>query len=215
MFDEEDRRDWTRDVLSAVMLDQQQELCVLHEVRSLSDTLSRSSALPGHSAGNHTDKSSERSRGSTRFDRNAARTNSAKAEVDAEDAAMSAEGQGEGEGKGEERGVDDMRRGGLGFRTWRHTLIQLRTMFPGGGNYSGVGVPLDPHESGQGEGGGMYARLLEMRETQVEVMKMKMHVQHKGTDTVSSEGGSVRGAYLAPNLYSNNLRAELADAKSN
>ena len=212
LFDEEDRRHWTRDVLSAVMLDQQQELCVQHEVRSLSDTLSRSSAVPGHSAANHTDKSSERSRGTTRFDRNAARTNSAKAEADAEHAAMAAEGQGEGEKGGQGRGSDEVRRGGL--VTWRHTLIQLRTMFPGGGNYSGVGVPLDPHDVGYGgEGGGMYARLLEMRETQVEVMKMKMHVQQMGQ--VPSDGGSVRGTNQAPNLYSDNLRAELAGTKSN
>lgn len=37
------------------------------------------------------------------------------------------------------------------------------------GNYSGVGTPLDPHDAlngGFGDGNGMYARLLEMRDTQ-------------------------------------------------
>jgi hypothetical protein len=32
-------------------------------------------------------------------------------------------------------------------QSWRLVLIQLRNMFPGAGNYSGVGVPLDPHEA--------------------------------------------------------------------
>lgn len=212
LFDEEDRRQWTREVLTSVMFDQQEELREQDEVRSLSDTLSRSSVPPGHSV--RTDKSSERSRSSTRFDRNVARTcTSTKAEAEA-DAAQSAEDQEEGGegggGGGQGRGADEVRRDGS--RTWRHTLIQLRTIFPGGGNYSGVGVPLDPHEAGYGgEGGGMYARLLEMRETQVEVMKMKMHVPVQQRGQVSFEKDGVRGVHQPPNLYSGNLRAELAD----
>ena len=50
-------------------------------------------------------------------------------------------------------------------RTWRSTLLSLRAMFPGAGNYSGVGVPLDKEDSG------MNMRLLDMRSAMVRVMK--------------------------------------------
>ena len=46
----------------------------------------------------------------------------------------------------------------LGERSWREALLYLRTMFPGGGNYSGVGVELDDAETA------IYWRITEMRE---------------------------------------------------
>ena len=62
--------------------------------------------------------------------------------------------------------------------SWRVALMQLRGMFPGAGNYSGVGVPLDktellPATGGYGVGNGMYARLLEMRHTQDLIIQRK------------------------------------------
>ena len=50
-------------------------------------------------------------------------------------------------------------------KTWRSTLLSLRAMFPGAGNYSGVGVPLDKEDSG------MNMRLLDMRSAMIRVMK--------------------------------------------
>jgi hypothetical protein len=50
-------------------------------------------------------------------------------------------------------------------KTWRNTLLSLRAMFPGAGNYSGVGVPLDKEYSG------MPLRLMDMRSTMMRVMK--------------------------------------------
>lgn len=58
-----------------------------------------------------------------------------------------------------------------GFHTWRQTLVQMRTLYPGLGKHSGMGVSLDPTE---GDGGqGMCARLCEMRDTQQEVLSAK------------------------------------------
>jgi len=51
-----------------------------------------------------------------------------------------------------------------GAKDWRSALLSLRTMFPGAGNYSGVGVELDSAESG------MYLRVKDMRSTLDEVM---------------------------------------------
>ena len=55
--------------------------------------------------------------------------------------------------------------------SWRGALWKLRALFPGGGNYNGVGVPLDPNtllvnEGGYGDGNGMWSRIQEMRRTQ-------------------------------------------------
>jgi hypothetical protein len=46
-----------------------------------------------------------------------------------------------------------------GAKNWRNALLSLRTMHPGAGNYSGVGVELDSSESG------LYRRVVEMRDT--------------------------------------------------
>ena len=55
--------------------------------------------------------------------------------------------------------------------SWRGALWKLRALFPGGGNFHGVGVPLDPNtllvnEGGYGDGNGMWSRIQEMRRTQ-------------------------------------------------
>ena len=55
--------------------------------------------------------------------------------------------------------------------TWRQTLVQMRSLYPGLGKHSGMGGPFDPNE---GDGGqGMCARLREMRDTQQEVLRAK------------------------------------------
>ena len=46
----------------------------------------------------------------------------------------------------------------LGEKSWREALVYLRTMFPGAGNYSGVGTELDDAETA------MYWRIAEMRD---------------------------------------------------
>ena len=46
-----------------------------------------------------------------------------------------------------------------GAKDWRAALLTLRTMYPGAGNYSGVGVELDASESQ------LYQRIVNMRET--------------------------------------------------
>ena len=51
-----------------------------------------------------------------------------------------------------------------GAKDWRNALLYLRTMYPGAGNYSGVGVELDSAESG------LYKRIVEMRTVLGEVV---------------------------------------------
>ena len=46
----------------------------------------------------------------------------------------------------------------MGEKSWREALLYLRTVFPGAGNYSGVGAELDDAETA------MYWRIAEMRE---------------------------------------------------
>lgn len=46
----------------------------------------------------------------------------------------------------------------LGEQTWREALLYLRTMFPGAGNYSGVGLELDDAETA------MFWRIADMRD---------------------------------------------------
>ena len=46
----------------------------------------------------------------------------------------------------------------LGEQTWREALLYLRTMYPGAGNYSGVGLELDDAETA------MFWRIADMRE---------------------------------------------------
>ncbi len=51
-----------------------------------------------------------------------------------------------------------------GAKDWRKALVELRTMFPGAGNYSGVGVELDSAESN------VFLRIKEMRKTLDDVL---------------------------------------------
>jgi hypothetical protein len=46
----------------------------------------------------------------------------------------------------------------LGEQSWREALLYLRTMFPGAGNYSGVGLELDDAETA------MFWRIADMRD---------------------------------------------------
>lgn len=100
----------------------------------------------------------------------------------------------------------------LQSHTWRQTLIQLRTMFPGGGNYSGVGVPLDMHDSTGtlGDGNSIYSRLLEMRDTQAKVMRSKVRRKDQSIGKEFDQNLVLR----QPNIYAGNLEAELADRDS-
>ena len=52
-----------------------------------------------------------------------------------------------------------------GAKDWRSALLALRTMHPGAGNYSGVGVELDSAESQ------LYKRIVDMRTTLNDVVK--------------------------------------------
>ncbi len=54
-----------------------------------------------------------------------------------------------------------------GAKSWRNALLYLRTMYPGAGNYSGVGVELDSAESG------LYTRIVEMRSVLGDVVKQQ------------------------------------------
>ena len=100
----------------------------------------------------------------------------------------------------------------LESHTWRQTLIQLRTMFPGGGNYSGVGVPLDMHDNTgtANDGNSIYTRLLEMRETQDKVMRSKVRRKDQHAMKEFDQNLVLR----PPNIYAGNLEAELADGDS-
>jgi hypothetical protein len=104
-------------------------------------------------------------------------------------------------------------------------------MFPGAGNYSGVGVPLDPLEllpadGGYGIGPGMYARILEMRQTQSTIMKSRLETFHKkqsrflqtltGPDPSATAGGGEGDAGSTQgesstlfNVYAGNLKMQL------
>ena len=179
LFSEDDRRLWTRSVLASVMADKKEEEKET-EIESLSAIVV--------DAPQSFQSSSGRTGGGTGTGSSIRGTGSGDSALDAAQ-------------KENSQSIDS-------FQTWRQTLIQLRTMFPGGGNYSGVGVPLDPHETmtGFGEGNGMYARLLEMRELQLEVMKTKMF---QDSATKNEETSTI---YKPPNLYAGNLEAQLVVA---
>ena len=113
--------------------------------------------------------------------------------------------------------------------SWRVALMQLRGMFPGAGNYSGVGVPLDktellPTTGGYGVGNGMYARLLEMRHTQDQIILRKQAQTEKrkaaeSIDTTShpSAGTLGKGMLMTSigasefNVYAGNLSNMVGD----
>lgn len=173
LFSNEDRRRWTKDVLENLL----SEEALLHG-------MSRIVRGAEENAGAHYNRKSRRDTGYRKGDGPTTSGSSGYAsacssgtvselEVDVE-----AEGEGEAKEGGEDRQGDD-EDSTLGNHTWRQTLVQLRALYPGGGNYSGMGVPLDP---GEGDGGrGMCARLREMRETQQEVMRAKrMMGRYKG-----------------------------------
>lgn len=207
LFSNEDRRRWTKDVLDNLL----SEEALLHAIP-------RTVRGAEENAGAHYYRKSRRD---TRYRKGDGPTTSGSSgyasacssgtvselEVDVE-----AEGEGEAKEGGEDRQGDD-ESSTQGTHTWRQTLVQLRTLYPGGGNYSGMGVPLDPSE---GDGGrGMCARLRKMRETQQEVMRAKrMMGRHKGWKggtsrpsvdpgavAVAGERGRGREAVHVPSFY--------------
>ena len=113
--------------------------------------------------------------------------------------------------------------------SWRVALMQLRGMFPGAGNYSGVGVPLDktellPATGGYGVGNGMYARLLEMRHTQdlIILRKQAQTERRKAAESIDttshpSAGTLGRGMMMTSigasefNVYAGNLSNMVGD----
>ena len=57
-------------------------------------------------------------------------------------------GTGTGAGAGAGAGAEmEAEKAVLGERSWREALVYLRTMFPGAGNYSGVGLELDDSDT--------------------------------------------------------------------
>ena len=171
LFSNEDRRRWTKDVLDDLLSEEQQVHGMPRAVRG----------AEGH-AGAHYNRKSERDTKHRKGDGPITSGNSGYASACSSCTVSELEVDAEAEGEAKEGGEDhqgDDEDSAQGTHTWRQTLVQLRTLYPGGGNYSGMGVPLDPIE---GEGGrGMCARLCEMRETQQEVMRAKrMMGRYKG-----------------------------------
>ena len=60
-----------------------------------------------------------------------------------------------------------------GAKSWRNALLYLRTMHPGAGNYSGVGVPLDAAESQ------LYKRIVDMRSLLAEVVRRQSEIRNE------------------------------------
>lgn len=130
---------------------------------------------------------------------------------------------------------------GPGHETWRESLLKLRTLYPGGGNYSGVGMDTDTVDDL-----GMFERILQMRddlnkavERQVIKHQNVMLQQNWNLDvraihssnniplgTINDEDETVdynpsaqmgyMGGYVDPstNVYSSNLRTEPEVSKS-
>lgn len=77
-------------------------------------------------------------------------------------------------------------------RTWRSTLMSLKTMFPGAGNYSGIGVPLESETKTR-----LYTRILDMRSSMESVIKIQERkyassgsVRKKNIDPITEESVS-------------------------
>ena len=182
LFSNEDRRRWTKDVLDNLLSEEQQVHGMPRAVRGAEGNAGAHYNRKSRRDSKHSKGGGPITSGSSGYASACSSGTVSELEVDAE-----AEGEAEGEAKegGEDRHGDD-EDSAQGTHTWRQTLVQLRALYPGGGNYSGMGVPLDP---GEGDGGrGMCARLREMRETQQEVMRAKrMMGRYRGF-----KGGSSR-----------------------
>jgi hypothetical protein len=171
LFSNEDRRRWTKDVLDNLLSEEQQVHGMPRAVRGAEG-----------SAGAHYNRKSRRDTKRRKGDGPITSGSSGYASACSSGTVSELEVDTEAEGEAKEGGEDhlgDDEDSAQCTYTWRQTLIQLRTHYPGGGNYSGMSVPLDPIE---GDGGrGMCARLREMRETQQEVMRAKrMMGRYKG-----------------------------------
>ena len=89
-----------------------------------------------------------------------------------------------------------------GAKSWRNALLHLRTMFPGAGNYSGVGVELDAAESG------LYRRIVDMRETLNDVV-----VRQSTKVEIKLEQSRSRAAYRERLILAAKARAEAEEAE--
>jgi len=62
--------------------------------------------------------------------------------------------------------------------SWRAVVAYMRSLFPGGGMYQGVGIPIDPNALLPQEGGygdvPMYRKVLELRHTQEIILQRKV-----------------------------------------
>ena len=89
-----------------------------------------------------------------------------------------------------------------GAKSWRNALLHLRTMFPGAGNYSGVGVELDAAESA------LYSRIVDMRNTLNDV------VTRQSTKVeIKLEQSRRRAAYRERLILAAKARAEAEEAE--
>lgn len=190
LFSDEDRRLWTREVLTQVGEEQHAE----HSLQEQRRNRERESGAYTQSSGaQHTHRSL----------------------YNADTAQHSSSGNGSSSHcVGELTGLDSGEESAVhSFQTWRQTLVQLRTVFPGGGNYSGVGAFLDPHD--RGDGTGMCARLMEMRARQRDVMDSRRHREgEKEREEKDAEGGVAREQMQQlPNLYAGNLKVQLGGSQ--
>lgn len=194
LFSDEDRRLWTRSVLSSVLQDREEESRQQQDIDFLAGILTNRTAPTQGSSGCR-----DGSETSSTIDRIDMKVLSSTKNTDTSSVVDF------NVGKVDTAALEPQIPTFDAIQTWRQTLIQLRTMFPGGGNYSGVGVPLDIHDSmgAPGDGNSMYTRLLEMRENQARVMRSKMY---RGEADIQNGV-----AHRPPNMYAGNLGAELAD----
>jgi len=98
-------------------------------------------------------------------------------------------------------------------RTWRDTLMGLRTLYPGAGNYSGVGKELDSTNNG------IFVRIIEMKDAMLKVMKTQEALYNQksedqrlllGNGTLGSSGGNVdesEKTMVPLNIYASNVDA--------
>ena len=112
-------------------------------------------------------------------------------------------------GAEEEEGDDEMYQvesAGLRDVTWRNTLLGLRSMFPGAGNYSGVGSGLD------GGALGIYSRIRGMREHVADIVKNQ---ERKNKFRQSLLYSNLDGEPESPNfnLYASNVDKVLMEER--
>jgi hypothetical protein len=89
-----------------------------------------------------------------------------------------------------------------GAKSWRNALLYLRTMHPGAGNYSGVGVELDSSESQ------LYKRIVDMRHLLGDVVTRQSHKME-----LKLEQSRDRALYRERLIVAAKARAEAEEAE--